>query len=126
MEAVVVFKRAGGLEMPHSVVRKLFESISELERSVDLAKRTFASSAVVRDDLLERVNQYDKVLLKQRQLASQLTDCIEREDWPEVTRHIRLINGLSSLIHEDARSLIAEITIDHNQAGLGKPDQQHD
>ncbi|MCB0345330.1 MAG: hypothetical protein KDD66_09430 [Bdellovibrionales bacterium] len=109
--------------MPHSIVKKLFDSIAELERSVDLAKRAFASSAIVRNDLLDRVNQYDSVLHKQRQLVSQLTDCVEREDWPEVTRHIKLINGLSSLIHEDARSLIAEISVDRKDSSSGKAAQ---
>lgn len=95
--------------MPHQTVKKLFDSISELERSINLAKSTFAASPALRKDLLERVSQYDKVLTKQRQLAAQLSDHIENEQWDEVARLVRVINGLSSLIHEDARSLLAEV-----------------
>ena len=103
--------------MGHSVVKKLFDSLAELEGAVSLAKKSFASNEPQNDEVVERIRYYEEVLLKQKKLAKALCEFITSENWGEVTRHIRLINGLSSLIHNDARELVVRVIATHK--GLG-------
>lgn len=95
--------------MPQAIVKKLFESLDELERSVTLSKKTFSSVGSPDPELLRRIEYYEDVLQKQKRLATALCDHIEKGNWEEVSRHIKLINGLSALIHEDAKGLVNEI-----------------
>lgn len=95
--------------MPQAIVKKLFDSLSELERSISLAKKTLSAKDPIPLDLLKRVAYYEEVLLKQKTLAKSLCDCIATENWDEVSRHVRLINGLSSLIHDDAKGLVTQL-----------------
>jgi len=59
--------------------------------------------------LLKRIASYDEMLAKQRRLADRMCDYIAAGKWDEVTRHIKLINGYSAMIHEDASSLMTGI-----------------
>ena len=95
--------------MPKAIVKKLFESLEELEKSVSLSKKTFSQAKSTDEGILQRIAYYEDVLAKQKRLANALCDHIEHEQWDEVSRHVKRINGLSSLIHDDARGLVAEI-----------------
>ena len=95
--------------MTQELIKKLFDSLTELERSITVARQTFVSLQPENDELLQRIDNYEDVLSKQRQLAQSLRDYIEAQNWGEVTRHIKLINGLSALVHDDARALVREL-----------------
>ncbi|MBL7662246.1 hypothetical protein JNK13_05785 [bacterium] len=94
--------------MAHDVVVKLFTSLDELERAVRLAKSSFTSISSKNPEILRRVEAYEEMLLKQRKLAQALADYIDLGNWDEVSRHIKLINGLSIMIQDDAKALVAE------------------
>jgi hypothetical protein len=95
--------------VPHQIIKKLFDSLDSLERSIALAKRALHTQEPVAENMLKRVAYYEEVLVKQRKLAHGLCGYIAEGNWLEVTRHIKLINGLSSLIHEDAQNFVTEI-----------------
>lgn len=95
--------------MAYEVVNKLFQSLDELGRAIGLAKRTVEARKNPSPDLLKRISYYEEILLKQRRLAEAMCNYIKQDKWDEVTRHVKLINGLSSLIHEDARELVTQI-----------------
>ncbi len=103
--------------MAHAVVKKLFDSLAELEGAVVLARKSFAFDEPENEEVITRIRYYEEVLSKQKRLAQSLCECITKENWAEVTRLIRLINGLSSLIHNDARELVVRVLNTHK--GLG-------
>ena len=100
--------------MAYDTVQKLFQSLDELERAITIAKRSLESRPETDEELLERVHYYEEMLGKQRKLAEGMCEYIKQENWVEVTRHVKLINGLSSLIHDDARELIAEVVANYD------------
>ncbi len=95
--------------MASKVVKRLFRSLDDLEQSVIIAKKVLSSKDPIPLDILRRVSNYEEILVKQRILAKKLCSHIVGNDWDEVSRHVKLINGLSLMIHEDAKSLVRQI-----------------
>ncbi len=93
--------------MSISLVNKLVDSFDELDRCIALTKEVLAGKVGVPNDVVSRVDQYATIVSKQRELASTLRECIAHQDWEEVGRHVRLINGLSSMIRDDAQAILA-------------------
>ena len=89
----------------NEVIKRLFSSFDELESSIDVAKKALSIRVPLQQALLQRISNYEDVLMKQRKLADRLCDYIARADWDEVNRHVRLINGLSAMIYGDAKEL---------------------
>ena len=89
------------------IITRLFESFGELERAISSAKMTLASKEKPPQDLLDRIGSYEQILGQQRKLAETLCACVNREQWGEVDRHIRIINGLSQMIRDDAREVVS-------------------
>ena len=92
--------------MSDSLVKKLLVSFDELENCIELTKEVLASKEGVSEDIQVRVSQYTDIVKKQRKLAGDLTDFITKEDWHEVGRHVKIINGLSTMIRDDAQSIL--------------------
>ena len=92
--------------MSESLITKLVESFDELERCIEVTKRVLGSKEEVPSEVLARVEQYSSVVLKQRQLAKELQVHIQDQNWEEVGRHVRLINGLSGMIRDDAQAIL--------------------
>ena len=90
-------------------ISKLFESLDKLEANITLTKKTLLKHLPVPADVLDRLDQYFNVLTKQRELAQALQEHSKNKNWFEVERHVRLINGLSFLIKEDAQDLVASV-----------------
>jgi uncharacterized coiled-coil protein SlyX len=95
-----------GVKMSQTGVQRLLDSITTLERSIELAKESFISSQDGKNEYVARIAQYEGVVAKQRNFISSLTEELAQQNWAEVARYMKLINALSSLIHEDARSLL--------------------
>lgn len=96
--------------MPQAIIKRLFDSLDELERSIHLAKTALsAREGGESPTMLQRIAYYEEVLGKQRLLARALVSYLQQENWGEVARHIKLINGFSSLIHDDAKTFVAEL-----------------
>jgi hypothetical protein len=93
--------------MSEALVSKLLESFDELERCISVTRQVLSNKENVPADVIARVNQYAGIVAKQRILAKELQSFIDSQNWEEVTRHVKLINGLSSMIREDAQSILA-------------------
>lgn len=93
--------------MKQIIFKRLFDSFSELETAVSSARKTLEKKGHVPNDMLGRIDVYEEILQKQRTLAFSLAAFVAEENWNEVNRHIQLINGLSSMIRDDAREVLA-------------------
>lgn len=96
--------------MDSTIIERLFASFTDLEQAIESAKTTLASKPSVPKEIVERLNSYDGILEKQRNLANKLCDLIKVGDWDEVSRHVSLINGLSAMIRDDARAILSAIS----------------
>ena len=93
--------------MSVALVNKLLESFEELDNCIAVTKEVLDRKASVPADVVERVDQYSEIVAKQRSLTFQLRKHIDGQDWFQVARHVRLINGLSSMIREDAKAILS-------------------
>ncbi|MBP9838162.1 MAG: hypothetical protein KBC84_05560 [Proteobacteria bacterium] len=93
--------------MSEELISKLLESFNELDNCIEHTKSVLAKRAGVPNDVLARVNQYSDIVLKQRSLTEDLRKYLDTQNWDEVTRHVKLINGLSSMIRDDAQSILS-------------------
>jgi hypothetical protein len=90
------------------VIKKLLQSINELETAINKAKISFAN----RPDgnkVIERIKHYEDMLNKQKALTISLCGHAVNGNWTEVNRNIKLINGLSLMIRDDARELLSPV-----------------
>ena len=94
-----------------NIINRLFSSFSDLERAITGAKATLAQKESVPEEVIERINQYDSILEKQRNLAQSLCKHINDGEWDEVSRHVGLINGLSAMIRDDARAILSSLAL---------------
>ena len=97
--------------MQNNIIERLFSSFSELETAITSAKCTLMKKESVPAEILARLNSYDGILLKQKNLATSLCEHINKGDWDEVARHVSLINGLSAMIRDDARAILKAVSI---------------
>ncbi len=91
------------------VIKRLLQSIHELETAIAKAKVTF-SNRPNGEEMIERICHYEKMLNKQKSLTVALCAYAVQQDWNEVNRHVKLINGLSLMIRDDARELLNPLT----------------
>jgi len=94
--------------MAHKIIVRLNKSLSELESSIRTTRSILMKKEGIPSYVIEHVDQYSTILEKQRSLASQLEGYLADNDFEQVTRHVRLINGLSQMIKEDAQSIIED------------------
>ncbi len=94
-----------------NIIERLFTSFTELETSIESAKKTLAAKEEVPDHVFERLASYDGIISKQRRLATKLAHLMANGDWDEVARHVSLINGLSAMIRDDARSILSSLSL---------------
>ena len=95
----------------NNIINRLFTSFTELEQAITSARETLALKESVPGEVLERLASYDGILAKQRELASRLCESISSGDWGEVSRQVGLINGLSAMIRDDARSILSSLSL---------------
>ena len=93
--------------MSVQLVDKLLQSFDELDRCIELTSDVLSKKQGVPGDVLSRIDQYKDIVYKQRSLASELKVHIENQNWTEVSRYVRLINGLSAMIRDDAQEILA-------------------
>ncbi len=102
--------------MSELLIGKLLDSFNELEKCIVYTKDVLSKKDGVSDDVLSRVNNYFEIVNKQRALTEELREHMKSQNWDEVTRHIKIINGLSSMIKEDAQAILTS-TIQPTIAG---------
>ena len=93
--------------MSESLVDKLLKSFDDLDRCITVTRDVLTTKQGVPEDVVQRVNQYADIVRKQRDLALSLRSHLTTQNWEEVTRHVRLINGLSSMIRDDAQAILS-------------------
>ena len=93
--------------MASPLVKKLCRSLDDLDRCIGVTRQVLEEKESSPEDLLQRMDEYSRVVTKQRSLANELEEHIDSKEWDEVRRHIKLINGLSSMIREDAQAVVA-------------------
>ena len=96
--------------MQNKVIQKLFGSFIELERAIIAAKQTLNNKENPPVEIIERIDQYLLILSRQRDLGTKLCEYASAGEWDQVSRHVRLINGLSAMIRDDAKDIISYIT----------------
>lgn len=97
-----------GNEMSEILVNKLLESFDELDRCISRTRAKLCEKQDISEDIMARVDQYSDIVSKQRDLAHGLRKFLSEQNWDEVTRHVRLINGLSAMIRDDARAILSQ------------------
>ncbi len=102
--------------MQNNIVDRLFASFTDLEQAIESAKSTLASKAAVPQEVITRLQSYDGILSKQRNLANRLCEHIKNGNWDEVSRHVSLINGLSAMIRDDARAILTALSLNNDPA----------
>lgn len=100
----------------NNIIDRLFSSFSELETAIESAKVTLSKKKSIPTEILQRLSSYDTILAKQRALATTLCEHINKGAWDEVSRHVGLINGLSSMIRDDARAILGSIALNSDQS----------
>lgn len=93
--------------MSVALVDRLLEAFDELERCIAGTQEVLAEKSGVPEDVISRVSEYSRIVSKQRSLAKELKTHIEQQDWQEVGRFVRLINGLSTMIRDDAQAILS-------------------
>lgn len=88
------------------VLNKLLESFGELETAIRSARIALTKRVNPPQELLDRVENYEKILDKQRRLSTKLWEHVADSNWGEVGRHVKLINALSTMIRDDAREVV--------------------
>ncbi len=94
--------------MSSKLVNKLLVSFTKLERTIDDTYTVLRCRPGVPFYVLHHVQQYREMVVKQRGLALELEQSLMKEDWNEVARLIKLINGFSSMIQNDAKALVMD------------------
>jgi len=105
--------------MSGQLVDKLLKSFDELDRCISVTRQVLSGKDGVPEEVIERVNQYTDIVAKQRSLASVLRNHISEQNWEEVSRHVKLINGLSSMIRDDAQAILSGNSDSESKAAKG-------
>ncbi len=93
--------------MRRLIIKRLFDSFAELDRAITTAKVALERKEDAPQEIIKRVDAYADILEKQRALATSLCGHANLGDWDEVARHVKIINGLSAMIRDDAREIVA-------------------
>lgn len=92
------------------IVARLLQSFFDLERAIEGAKTNLKQNSKIPDSIHDRLESYSAILERQRELAQVLETFVSDGNLSEVTRHISLINGLSAMIIDDAKGLLAGLS----------------
>lgn len=100
----------------NNIMERLFSSFVDLEQAIHSARQTLSQKGTVPPEIMERLQSYDGILAKQRNLALGLCEHINKGNWDEVSRHVGLINGLSAMIRDDARAILSTLALNTDNA----------
>ena len=95
--------------MTQTIIKRLFDSFNELERAIVSARITLERKGTPPQTVLDRIDSYEHILTKQRELARDLFQHMSSGNWKEVSRHVQLINALSAMIRDDAREVLSAL-----------------
>jgi hypothetical protein len=98
--------------MSNIVIEKLFGSLDSLQAAIKETKAAISSLSTPRPEIIQRLECYEEVLVKQKTLAATLFEHVEQGNWEQVSRHVELIRGSSLLIQLDTQAIITELAKD--------------
>jgi hypothetical protein len=94
------------------VIEQLFDSMNSLGGAIKSAReKLMYRKGGVSKEVLERLDSYDSILLKQRTLAFQLCQQLQVGNGDEIERLVALINGLSRFVCDDVREVLGSLRI---------------
>ena len=99
------------MEISTNVIDKLLESFQKLEECISVTQTVLREKPGIPKEVVCRIEQYSEIVDKQRSLATALRTHLTNRDWKEVSRHVRLINALSSMIRDDAKEILSGAVI---------------
>lgn len=105
--------------MDNQLLIRLKESISYLEESIHSAMSAMKGRGAS-GGTLNRIQEYFKLVEAQKKYIAELEKKIVDNDLSDLSRLVSLINGISGMIKEDAKTLLDEIT------NLNKKDDTYD
>ena len=95
-------------------IDKLFTSFSELEIAINNAKKVLLAKTDSTKGLIDRINSYDEILKKQKELGTMLYEKLESREWEAVSRIVSLINGLSYMLRDDSKEILRASSLNEN------------
>jgi hypothetical protein len=104
-----------------STIEQLFSSMNGLGAAIKSAREKLTQRSGVVPGIVERLDSYDSILVKQRELALQLCRHLHSGEVSEVERLVTLINGLSRFVSEDVREVLTSLklkTVDSSEEVL--------
>lgn len=102
------------------IIERLMKSFSDLESAVESARANLLKVEKVPSEVIARLDSYQSIITKQRSLARNLEQSVNSGDVAEVGRQIGLINGLSSMIIDDARGILSGL---NDQSDVSNQDE---
>lgn len=88
---------------------RVFDSFSALDNALQKAKVIVQTQEMSHSGLMSRIEKYEEILSKQREVAKSLRQHMKSKNWVAVHKEIRIMGGLSMMMREDALDLIYEI-----------------
>lgn len=98
--------------MNNEQLTKLFGSLKTLETTIESVYSRLSSKENVSEKILERVASYRKICDMQKRFSIQLEKKLADKNYEEVARLVKLINGLSAMIMDDARLILTGIELE--------------
>jgi hypothetical protein len=82
-----------------------------LGAAIKSAREKLIQRSGVAPSIMERLDSYDSILVKQRDLATQLCRHLQSGEIAEIERLVTLINGLSRFVSEDVREVLGGLKL---------------
>jgi hypothetical protein len=94
-----------------STIEQLFGSMNGLGAAIKSAREKLTQRSGIVPGIIERLDSYDSILVKQRDLAVQLCRHLQSGEVAEIERLVTLINGLSRFVSEDVREVLSSLKL---------------
>lgn len=94
-----------------TTIEQLFGSMNGLGAAIKSAREKLTQRSGVVPGVVERLDSYDSILIKQRDLAVQLCRHLQTGEMGEIERLVNLINGLSRFVSEDVRDVLSSLKL---------------
>jgi len=92
-----------------SHILRVFNSFNALDDALQKAKDIVQAEEMSHPALMLRIEKYEEILNKQREVAESLRQHMKSKNWAAVRKEMKVMSGLSILMREDALDLIYEI-----------------
>lgn len=96
----------------NNVLEKLKNSFQELEDAISGARVTLLNKLNVPDEVFERLDLYDEILLKQKEYYTELVQYVHSKNAEKISEIVKKINGLSIMLRDDAKHVVNYIIND--------------